>query len=246
MSLDKKVVLITGASQGIGSVIARKFLENGSIVICTSSSHDKVKLMEDYLIQYGTCHGVKVDITKLEEINKALHWIEENVGSPDILVNNAGINEDNLIIKMSDESWNNVMDTNLTAIFRISRFSVRSMIRKRWGRIINIGSVVGSSGNPGQTNYCASKAGIIGFSKSLAHEVASRNITVNVISPGFIKTDMIKKISEVKKEKIIKMIPLKKLGEPKDIAEMVLFLSSDKARYITGQTIHVNGGLYMA
>ncbi|MBK2124481.1 3-oxoacyl-ACP reductase FabG [Fangia hongkongensis] len=245
MSFNEKVILVTGASRGIGKAIAKAFLQQGATVIGTATSESGAQKIEDSLKEYGNIHGQKLNITSIEDIKAIFDWMKANTGLPDVLVNNAGITKDNLMMRLSEEDWLDVLHTNLDSVFHLSKAAIRHMMKKRNGRIITIGSVVGSSGNPGQANYCASKAGVIGFSKSLAQEVASRNITVNVVAPGFIQTDMTDKLTDEQKTAIMGQIPSQKLGSPQDIAEATVFLASEGAHYITGQTLHVNGGMYM-
>ena len=246
MSLNGKIALVTGASRGIGFEVATKLAENGAIVIGTATSDSSAKKFEDAMTSKGLkARGFVLNISDSESIKAFFAELKAEKIIPEILVNNAGITRDNLMMRMSDDEWNSVITTNLSSIFQMSKECIRGMMKSRWGRIISIGSVVASAGNPGQTNYCAAKAGVIGFSKSLAYEAASRNITVNVVAPGFIETDMTNKLTDVQKEFILGKIPSKAMGKPEDIAETVLFLASEKAKYITGQTIHVNGGMYM-
>ncbi|WP_440992767.1 3-oxoacyl-ACP reductase FabG [Cysteiniphilum litorale] len=246
MNFENKVVFITGASRGIGAAIAKDFAEKGATVIGTATSEAGAEKITQTLQTYGKGHGIKLNVTEVPSIEAAFTWMKDNTGYPDIIVNNAGITKDNLMMRLSEEDWLSVIHTNLDSVFNISKAAIRHMMKKRWGRIITIGSVVGTSGNPGQANYCASKAGVIGFSKSLAQEIASRNITVNVVAPGFIQTDMTDKLTDEQKQAIITQVPAQTLGQPEDIAHAVTFLASEGARYITGQTIHVNGGMYMA
>ncbi|MFZ9034542.1 MAG: 3-oxoacyl-ACP reductase FabG [Francisellaceae bacterium] len=245
-NFENKTVLVTGASRGIGLEIAKCFIKQGATVIGTATSDHGADDIRKLLDSDGKGFGVKLDVTSNEDIATLFNWMKAHTGLPDILINNAGINRDNLMLRMSESDWLDVIHTNLDAAFKLSKECLRSMMKKRWGRIINIGSVVGSAGNPGQANYCASKAGIIGFSKSLAQEVASRNITVNVIAPGFIKTDMTEKMTEEQKQAILSRIPSQNLGEASDIASAALYLASEGARYVTGHTLQVNGGMYMA
>ena len=242
-SLNGSIALVTGASRGIGRAIAERLAADGATVIGTATSENGAHSISDYL--QGEGEGKVLDVSIPESMQTLLAEITEKHGAVDILVNNAGITRDNLLMRMKDDEWQSIMDTNLTAIFKMSKAVLRGMMKKRKGRIINIGSVVGSTGNAGQANYAAAKAGVIGFSKSMAREVASRGITINVVSPGFIDTDMTKSLSDDQKESIFKDIPANRLGDPKEIAATVGFLASDVAAYITGETIHVNGGMYM-
>jgi 3-oxoacyl-[acyl-carrier protein] reductase len=242
-NLNGSIALVTGASRGIGRAIAERLAADGATVIGTATSENGAQAISDYLQQSG--EGKVLDVALPESMQALLADITEKHGTVDILVNNAGITRDNLLMRMKDDEWQSIMDTNLTSIFKMSKAVLRGMMKKRKGRIINIGSVVGSTGNAGQANYAAAKAGVIGFSKSMAREVASRGITVNVVSPGFIDTDMTKSLTDDQKESIFKDIPANRLGDPKEIAATVGFLASDDAAYITGETIHVNGGMYM-
>jgi len=242
-SLNGSIALVTGASRGIGRAIAERLAADGATVIGTATSENGAQSISDYL--QGKGEGKVLDVAIPDSIHALLTEITEKHGAVDILVNNAGITRDNLLMRMKDDEWQSIMDTNLTSIFKMSKAVLRGMMKKRKGRIINIGSVVGSTGNAGQANYAAAKAGVIGFSKSMAREVASRGITINVVSPGFIDTDMTKSLTDEQKESIFKDIPANRLGDPKEIAATVGFLASDDAAYITGETIHVNGGMYM-
>jgi 3-oxoacyl-[acyl-carrier protein] reductase len=242
-NLNGSIALVTGASRGIGRAIAERLAADGATVIGTATSENGAQAISDYLQDSG--EGKVLDVALPESMQALLADITEKHGTVDILVNNAGITRDNLLMRMKDDEWQSIMDTNLTSIFKMSKAVLRGMMKKRKGRIINIGSVVGSTGNAGQANYAAAKAGVIGFSKSMAREVASRGITVNVVSPGFIDTDMTKSLTDDQKESIFKDIPANRLGDPKEIAATVGFLASDDAAYITGETIHVNGGMYM-
>jgi len=243
MSFENKVALVTGASRGIGKAIAQQLVQGGAKVIGTATSDKGASAISDYLGDNGK--GIALDVTDADSVQETVKFLEKEFGSIDILVNNAGITRDNLMMRMKDDEWNSVIDTNLTAIFRVCKAVVRGMMKRRHGRIINISSVVGTTGNPGQVNYCAAKAGLVGFSKSLAKEVAARGITVNCVSPGFIDTDMTKALTEEQKESIFANIPAARLGKPDEIASAVTFLASDGAAYITGETIHVNGGMAM-
>ena len=241
-SLDGKVALVTGASRGIGKAIATQLQALGATVIGTATSANGADKISEYL---GTGNGLVLNVTNDESIADLFTNIKDNHGSVDILVNNAGITRDNLFMRMKEDEWTDILDTNLTSVFKVSKASIRAMMKKRTGRIINIGSVVGSMGNAGQVNYATSKAGLLGFTKSLAREVASRGITVNTVAPGFIATDMTEALSDEQKEGISSQVPANRLGKPEEIASTVAFLASDAAAYITGETIHVNGGMYM-
>lgn len=242
--LSGKVALVTGASRGIGKAIALQLVEEGATVVGTATSENGANAIDEYLGDNGT--GMVLNVSEQESIDAMLSQIKEKHGDIDILVNNAGITRDNLLMRMKDAEWEDIMNTNLTPIFKLSKAVLRGMMKKRQGRIVNVGSVVGSTGNPGQANYAAAKAGVIGFSMSMAREVASRGITVNVVAPGFIDTDMTKALTDEQKETIFKDIPANRLGDPKEIAATVGFLVSDSAAYITGETIHVNGGMFMS
>jgi 3-oxoacyl-[acyl-carrier protein] reductase len=242
ISLDGQVALVTGASRGIGRAIAEQLAALGAKVIGTATTEKGAAAISEFL---GAGQGLVLDVANVESIEQCLETIKTNFGEIDILVNNAGITRDNLLMRMKDEEWFDIMQTNLTSVFRMSKAVLRSMMKKRCGRIITIGSVVGSMGNAGQTNYAAAKAGVLGFTKSLAKEVASRGITVNAIAPGFIDTDMTKDLSDEQKQAIFSQVPANRLGLPEEIAATVAFLASRQAAYITGETIHVNGGMYM-
>lgn len=245
MTIDNKIVLITGANRGIGHSIMSAFINAGYIVVGTSRSDDGVKKINDTIGDPSKGCGVKMDVTSENDIQSANKLIRDKFGITTILINNAGVTKDNLLMRMSSEEWNDVIDTNLNSLYRVTKEFIREMMKQKTGRIINISSVVGMSGNAGQSNYSSSKSAIYGFTKSLAKEVASRNITVNAISPGFIETDMTDKLSDEQKQAIISAIPLSRMGSAKDIADITLFLASDSASYITGENINVNGGLYM-
>ncbi|WP_340614955.1 3-oxoacyl-ACP reductase FabG [Xenorhabdus thailandensis] len=243
MSFDGKIALVTGASRGIGRAIAELLVERGARVIGTATSEKGAEAISAFLGDKGK--GFVLNVTDSESIENALSNIRAEFGEIDILVNNAGITRDNLLMRMKDDEWQDIIDTNLSSIFRLSKAVMRSMMKKRYGRIISIGSVVGTMGNAGQANYAAAKAGVIGFSKSLAREVASRGITVNVVAPGFIETDMTRALTDEQRAGIAAGIPANRLGDAKEIASAVAFLASDEAAYITGETLHVNGGMYM-
>lgn len=242
--MQGKIALVTGATRGIGRAIAEELSAKGAFVIGTATSEKGAESISAYLGEKGK--GLVLNVADAQSIDAMLAQIKADFGDIDILVNNAGITRDNLLMRMKDEEWFDILQTNLTSVFHLSKAMLRSMMKKRFGRIITIGSVVGSMGNPGQANYCAAKAGLIGFSKALAKEVASRGITVNVVAPGFIATDMTDALTEEQKVATLANVPAGRLGEPKDIAKAVAFLASDDAGYITGSTLHVNGGMYMA
>ena len=243
MSMQGKVALVTGASRGIGRAIAESLVAQGATVIGTATSASGADAISAYLGDNGI--GLALNVTDAQSIEDVLAQIKEKFGDIDILVNNAGITRDNLLMRMKDDEWNDIIDTNLTSVYRLSKAVLRAMMKKRWGRIINIGSVVGTMGNAGQTNYAAAKAGLVGFTKSLAREIANRGITVNAIAPGFIETDMTQKLTEEQRAAILSQVPAGRLGDPTEIAAVVAFLASDVAGYITGETLHVNGGMYM-
>jgi len=247
MNVSKKIVLVTGASRGIGMAIASELAINGAIVIGTATSSKGASNISEVLASHkNEGEGMVLDVNSAESIDSLIKSVSEKYGDIQILVNNAGITKDNLLIRMKDEEWDSVLSTNLTSIFKLSKSVLRSMMKSRYGKIINISSVVGHMGNAGQTNYVASKAGITGFTKSLAQEVGNRGINVNCVAPGFIDTDMTKALSDDQKEKLLSHIPLARLGNSSDVAKAVLFLASDDADYITGETIHINGGMLMA
>lgn len=247
MSLENKVALVTGASRGIGAAIASQLGAAGAIVIGTATSESGAAKITERLQAAGIRGAGKVlNVTDPESVAALLTGIQDEFGAPAILVNNAGITKDNLLMRMSDEEWFDVVNTNLSAVFRLSKAVLRGMMKARWGRIINISSVVGAMGNPGQSNYAATKAGVAGFARSLAAEIGSRGITVNTVAPGFIDTDMTKVLSEEQKQGLLSKIPLGRLGKPEEIAAVVGFLASDAGGYVSGETIHVNGGMYMS
>ena len=247
MNLNEKVALVTGATRGIGAAIAEALGKAGATVIGTATSEAGAasitqRFAENNIV--GT--GMVLNVTDTESVTSGIKSITEQFAAPTILVNNAGITKDNILMRMKDDEWMDVIDTNLTSVFRLAKGCVRPMTKARWGRIINISSVVGAMGNAGQSNYSASKAGVGGFTRALAKELGSRNITVNTVAPGFIDTDMTKDLPEASKEAMLTQIPLARLGAPEEIAAVVCFLAGDAAGYITGETIHVNGGMYMA
>ncbi|KOO59980.1 3-ketoacyl-ACP reductase [Rheinheimera sp. KL1] len=243
MSLEGQVALVTGASRGIGRAIAEQLAALGAKVVGTATTESGAAAISAYLGDKGL--GLVLNVGDTASIEQCLETIKAQFGEIDILVNNAGITRDNLLMRMKEEEWFDIMQTNLTSVYRLSKAVLRSMMKKRHGRIISIGSVVGSMGNAGQTNYAAAKAGVLGFTKSLAKEVASRGITVNAVAPGFIDTDMTKELSDEQKEAIFSQVPANRLGKPEEIAAAVAFLASGPAAYITGETIHINGGMYM-
>ena len=242
-NLSGKRVLITGAAGGIGKELSKSFLEVGANIILSGTNINRLQSLKDDLNQ--ECEVYECDLKNVDEINNLLKFLDGS-GGVDVLINNAGKTEDNLLMRMSDEQWEDIMLINLTSVMRLTRGIIRGMIKKRWGRIINITSIVALTGNPGQSNYVASKSGLIGFSKSLASEVASRGITVNCIAPGFIKTNMTDKLNENQTSSILNRIPMNRIGIPIDICSSAIFLASSYSNYITGQTIHVNGGMFMS
>jgi len=242
--MNGKVALVTGATRGIGAAIAGALAEAGARVVGTATTAEGAARVTSALA--GSGRGTVLDVTDAAAIEAVVKDIEANEGSVAILVNNAGITRDTLLMRMKDEDWDAVHETNLKAVFRLSRAVTRGMMKARWGRIVNIGSVVGSMGNAGQANYAAAKAGLIGLTKSLAAELGSRGITVNLVAPGFIDTDMTQALPEAQRSKLVEMIPAGRLGTPEDIAHAVTFLCDERAGYVTGATLHVNGGMYLA
>jgi 3-oxoacyl-[acyl-carrier protein] reductase len=246
MSLQNEVALVTGASRGIGKACALALGAAGATVIGTATSDSGAEAIGAYLNEHGvTGMGIKLDVTHQGDVDLVLGTIAEQFGAPSILINNAGITRDNLLMRMKDEEWDAIMETNLKSVFRMSKACIRAMSKARKGRIISIASVVGLMGNAGQTNYAAAKAGILGFTRALAREVGPRGITVNAVAPGFIDTDMTRGLSDEQKQMLLGQIPLGRLGDPDEIAAAVAFLASPQAGYITGETISVNGGMYM-
>ncbi|MFD1216588.1 MULTISPECIES: 3-oxoacyl-ACP reductase FabG [Microbulbifer] len=246
-SLEGKVALVTGASRGIGAAIADLLGAQGATVVGTATTDSGAEKISARFAEKGVKGaGMALDVTSADSLSTVLGAIKEEFGAPTILVNNAGITQDNLLMRMKDDEWDSVLNTNLTAVFRVTKGCLRDMTKARWGRIINISSVVGSMGNAGQSNYAATKAGVAGFARSLAAEVGSRGITVNTVAPGFIDTDMTKVLPEAQREALLGKIPLGRLGAPEEIASVVAFLASDAGGYVTGETIQVNGGMYMA
>jgi 3-oxoacyl-[acyl-carrier protein] reductase len=246
MSLEGKIALVTGATRGIGRAIALRLGQQGATVVGTATSESGAQAITDFLKEANIAGiGMLLNVTDASSIEAVVSEIETTFGAPSILVNNAGITRDNLLMRMKDDEWNDIIETNLTPIFKLSKRCLRAMTKARWGRIITITSVVGVMGNAGQTNYAAAKAGVIGFSKSLAREVGARGITVNTVAPGFIDTDMTNTLAEAHKVALLEQVPVKRLGQPEEIAAAVSYLASLDAAYVTGETIHVNGGMYM-
>ena len=245
-SLEGKIALVTGASRGIGLAIANELGRRGATVVGTATTDGGAESISARIAKQGhNGFGLRLDVVDGESVDSVLSVVQERAGPPGILVNNAGITRDNLLMRMKEDEWTSIIDTDLTSIYRMSKACLRGMMKARAGRIINIGSVVGVMGNPGQANYCAAKAGMIGFTKSLAREIGSRGITVNVVAPGVIETDMTKELSDEQRATMLAQIPLERLGSAEDIARAVAFLASDEAAYITGESLHVNGGMYM-
>jgi len=246
MILDGKVALVTGASRGIGEAIALELGRHGAVVVGTATSMENAARIAGRLAAQGSSGtGLTMNVNDAQQVDTVLAMMQEKFGDAAILVNNAGVTRDNLLLRMKDEEWDDIMSTNLRSVYRLSKLVLRPMIKARFGRIISITSVVGVMGNAGQTNYAASKAGIIGFSKSLAREVGARNITVNCVAPGFIDTDMTRALSAEQRGTLVDHIPLGRLGTAQDVAAAVAFLASPGASYITGSTLHVNGGMHM-
>lgn len=247
MSIEGKITLVTGASRGIGAAIADDLATQGAVVIGTATSEAGAEKISARLAEKGhSGKGMVLNVTQVESVTALIKAIKDEFGAVEILVNNAGITKDNLLMRMGEEEWFDVINTNLSSVYRLSKACLRGMMKARWGRIINVSSVVGSMGNAGQSNYAASKAGVAGFARSLAKEIGSRGITVNTIAPGFIDTDMTKDLDETQKELMLSQIALGRLGKPEEIAGVVSFLAGDAGGYITGETLHVNGGMYMA
>ena len=240
-----RVALVTGANRGIGLAIFKAFYHSNYTVIGTYRSASGEEILNNIITDESRGAAMRMDVTSKDDVADVFQAIRDKYGPVATLVNNAGITQDNLFMRMKNEEWDEVINTNLNSIFRVTKESIKDMVKSKYGRIINIGSVVGLSGNPGQVNYASSKSALLGFTKSLAREFASRNITVNIISPGFIETDMTKKLTDEQQTSITKSIPLSRLGNSDDVANLAMFLASDKASYITGENINVNGGLYM-
>jgi len=246
MLLKGRIALVTGASRGIGQAIAFELGRQGAQVVGTSTSQAGAAKITAALKENNISgQGEILDVNSAESVTAALSSVEKSIGAPTILVNNAGITRDNLVLRMTEDEWDDILNTNLKSAYRMTKACLRAMTKARWGRIINISSVVGATGNAGQANYAASKAGLIGFTMSLAREVGSRNITVNAVAPGFIDTDMTRQLTETQKTALLNQIPLGRLGLVEEIAHAVAFLASPRAGYITGATLHINGGMYM-
>ncbi|HEY6043775.1 MAG TPA: 3-oxoacyl-ACP reductase FabG [Nitrosospira sp.] len=246
MTLQNQIALITGASRGIGRAIALELGRQGAIVVGTATTEEGAGIISNYLREAELKgEGMLLNVNNAAQIESLLKAVHDKFGDIVILVNNAGITRDNLLVRMKDEEWDDILETDLKSVFRLSRSVLRPMMKARYGRIVNISSVVGATGNMGQANYAAAKAGIFGFSKSLAREVGSRNITVNCIAPGFIETDMTRSLTSQQQQNLIQHVPLGRLGRPEEIASVVAFIASPAAGYITGATIHVNGGMHM-
>ncbi len=246
MSLTDKVALVTGASRGIGKAIALNLAAQGITVVGTATTEQGAEGIRAYLAANSfKGDGLVMNVTESSSVEEGIKEIQDRFGAPLIVVNNAGITRDNLIVRMKEDEWDQVIDTNLTSLYRVTKTVLRGMTKARWGRIVNIGSVVGATGNAGQCNYAAAKSGLEGFTRALAQEIAVRNITVNAVAPGFIATDMTHGLSEAHKEALLTKVPLGRLGQPEEVAAAVGFLTSDSASFITGSTIHVNGGMFM-
>lgn len=243
-SFAGQIALVTGASRGIGRAIAMALAEAGATVVGTATSEAGAQAIGEALKPFGG-QGRVLDVRNAAASDALVESIAKEIGAISVLVNNAGVTRDNLLLRMKDDEWHDVLDTDLSAVFRLSRAVIRGMMKARYGRIVSVGSVVGAMGNAGQANYCAAKAGLVGFSKALAKEIGSRGITVNVVAPGFIATDMTQALPEASRTALLAQVPSGRLGEPGDIAAAVLFLASGAAGYITGETLHVNGGLHM-
>ena len=247
MSLENEIAFVSGASRGIGKEIALALGAQGAVIIGTATSESGADNISNYLKENNIKgKGLVMNVTDQDSITTTVKQINDDFGTPSILINNAGITRDNLVMRMKDDEWNDIMNTNLSSIFRVSKACLRGMMKAKKGRIISIASVVGVTGNAGQANYAAAKAGVIGFSKSLAREVGSRGITVNVVAPGFIDTDMTRALPEAQRDALLGQIPLGRLGSAAEIAHAVTFLASPGAAYITGETLHVNGGMFMS
>lgn len=247
MTMQDKVAIVTGASRGIGAAIAQQLGAAGATVIGTATTEKGAEAISQRFAEQGVKgRGMVLNVMEPGAIDSFVKAVQEDFGAPQILINNAGITRDNLLMRMSDEEWDDVINTNLNSVFRLSKACLRGMMKARWGRIVTISSVVGSMGNAGQSNYAATKAGVAGFTRALAREVGSRGITANTVAPGFIDTDMTKELPEAQRDALMAQIPMGRLGDANEIASVVAFLAGESAGYITGETIHVNGGMYMA
>lgn len=246
MLLANEIALVTGASRGIGLAIAVELGKQGAMVVGTATSSNGAEMITNALKEKGIkSQGMVLNVTEPASIEQLLETMQKNWGAPTILVNNAGITRDNLLLRMKDDDWDAIMDTNLKSVYRLSKACMRAMTKARKGRIISIASVVGATGNAGQTNYAAAKAGVMGFTRALAREIGGRHVTVNAVAPGFIDTDMTRALTDEQKTQLLQQIPLGRLGQPEEVAAAVAFLASPQAAYITGTTIHVNGGMFM-
>ena len=246
MLLKDKIALVTGASRGIGQGIALALAREGAKVVGTATTEEGAnRITQEFVAAHLDGCGMVLDATSQSSVDALIAAVKERYGAPNILVNNAAITADNLFLRMKDDEWSKVIETNLNSVYRLTKACIRDMLKARFGRIINIGSVVGSTGNAGQPNYAAAKAGLVGFAKSVAQELGSRNITVNTVSPGFIDTDMTRRLTEEQRAAILARIPMQAIGKPEDVAAAVVFFASNAAAYITGQNLHVNGGMYM-
>jgi 3-oxoacyl-[acyl-carrier protein] reductase len=247
MGIEKKVAVVTGASRGIGKAVALRLAEAGYTVAATATTPSGAQNISQYFSDAGLSgRGYELNVCDSNSIKQFLSSVNEDLSSPAVLVNNAGVTQDNIFLRMKPEQWDRVIDTNLNSVFRMTKACLKPMLKARWGRVVNITSVVGDMGSPGQANYCASKAGIVGFTKSLALEYAAYGITFNAVSPGFIQTDMTKSLTDEQKEVILSRIPMKTMGAVDDIAHAVAFLVLQESGYITGQTLHINGGMYLS
>ncbi len=246
MSAEEKIAIVTGATRGIGKAIATRLSADGYFVVGTSTSESGAELISSHFSEQKTLGcGLQLDVCEAQNVTDFVKQVVQQYGAPVVLINNAGITQDNIFMRMKPDQWDQVINTNLSSVYRMTKACIRYMVKSKWGRVVNIGSVVASMGNPGQANYCAAKAGMEGFAKSLANEYAGYGMTFNTVAPGFINTDMTDNLTEEQRASLLAKIPMQTIGEPSDIAAAVAFLVSDQARYITGQTLHVNGGIFM-